>query len=132
MLRYLLYTIVAVIIILIIISAILRKRIYKEVDRLDEWKNDILNRPIPDEIGKVKKLQMSGQTEMKFEEWRGEWDDIVGSILPNIEERLFDIEDLVSKNRFSKAKQLVAMTDERLHSIEEQLIFMLQDIDGLV
>ncbi len=130
--RYLIYTVIAVIAILIIISAILRKRTYKEVDRLEEWKNDIINRAIPDEIGKVKQLQMSGQTEEKFEEWRNEWDDILGTILPNIEERLFDIEELATKNRFNKAKQLIKVTDQRLNGIEQQLTQMLADIDQLV
>ncbi|NEU29910.1 septation ring formation regulator EzrA [bacterium LRH843] len=129
---YLIYTIIAVIIILIIVSAIFRKRTYKEVDRLEEWKNNLINRPITDEIGKVKQLQMSGQTEEKFEEWRNEWDDIVGTVLPHIEEQLFDIEDLVVKNRFRKAKQLISVTDQRLNEIEKQLTQMLADIQQLV
>lgn len=129
---YLIYTVLAVIAILVITSAILRKRTYKEVDRLEEWKNEILNRTIPDEIGKVKQLQMSGQTEEKFEEWRNEWDDIVGTILPNIEEQLFDIEELATKNRFNKAKELVEVTDQRLNGIEQQLTQMLEEIHQLV
>ncbi|MBP3949778.1 septation ring formation regulator EzrA [Bacillus suaedae] len=122
----------AIILILISASMILRKRTYKEVDRLEEWKNDILHRPIPDEIGKVKKLQMSGQTEEKFETWRTEWDDIVGVILPDIEEKLFDIEDFASKHRFSKAKQLLSVTENRLNGIEDQLTKMLADIQILI
>ncbi|ARK31732.1 septation ring formation regulator EzrA [Halalkalibacter krulwichiae] len=129
---YLIYSIIAVAVIFIIISSVLRKRIYKEVDRLEEWKNGILNRDIPEEIGKVKKLHMSGQTEEKFETWRNEWDDIVGGILPDIEERLFDIEDLAAKNRFTKAKQLIGVTEQRLNGIEEQIKELLKDVHQLV
>lgn len=126
------YTMITVIVILIIISAIFRKRTYKEVDRLEDWKNEIANRPIPDEIGKVKQLQMSGQTEEKFEEWRDEWDDIVGMIIPNIGEQLFDIEDLAAKNRFKKAKLLIETVTQRLNGIEDQLSRMSAEIQRLV
>ncbi|TWI56951.1 septation ring formation regulator EzrA [Halalkalibacter nanhaiisediminis] len=129
---YLIYTAIAVIAILVIVSAIFRKRTYKEVDRLEEWKNEIINRAIPDEIGKVKQLQMSGQTEEKFEEWRNEWDDIVVTILPQIEEQLFDIEELATKNRFNNAKQLITTVENRLNGIEVQLTQMLGEIDQLV
>ncbi|MCM3715012.1 septation ring formation regulator EzrA [Alkalihalobacillus oceani] len=130
--RYVVYTAIAIILVLIVISAILRRKTYKEVDQLEEWKNDILNRTIPEEIGKVKQLHMSGQTEEKFEEWRSEWDDIVGTILPNIEEQLFDIEELAAKNRFKKAKLQTETTRQRLQGIEDQLKQMLEEIDQLV
>ncbi|MFC0473239.1 septation ring formation regulator EzrA [Halalkalibacter kiskunsagensis] len=129
---YFIYPAIALIVIFIIVSAIMRKRIYKEVDRLEEWKNGILNRDIPDEIGKVKRLQMSGQTEEKFETWRSEWDEIVGTILPDIEERLFDIEDYAAKNRFKKAQQELATTDQRLVGIEDQIKQLLEDVQSLV
>ncbi|MCM3759635.1 septation ring formation regulator EzrA [Alkalihalobacillus oceani] len=130
--RYVVYTAIAIILVLIVISAILRRKTYKEVDQLEEWKNDILNRTIPEEIGKVKQLHMSGQTEEKFEEWRNEWDDIVGTILPNIEEQLFDIEELAAKNRFKKAKLQTETVRQRLQGIENQLQQMLEEIDHLV
>ncbi|WP_034744804.1 septation ring formation regulator EzrA [Halalkalibacter wakoensis] len=132
MLYYFIYILIAFIAIFILISSIMRKRIYKEVDRLEDWKNGILNRDIPDEIGKVKHLHMSGQTEEKFETWKNEWDEIVGGILPDIEEKLFDIEDFAAKNRFNKAKQQLELTDKRLTSIEEQIKTLLEDVHGLV
>ncbi|WP_332634627.1 septation ring formation regulator EzrA [Halalkalibacter flavus] len=132
MFYYLIYITIAIVAIFIIVSSVIRKRVYKEVDRLEEWKNGILNRDIPDEIGKVKHLHMSGQTEEKFETWRNEWDEIVGGILPDIEEKLFDIEDLAGKNRFNKAKQLLELTEKRLVSIEEQIKTLLDDVKSLV
>ncbi|TES53230.1 septation ring formation regulator EzrA [Halalkalibacterium halodurans] len=113
-------------------GALRRKAFYKRVDKLEDWKNDILQRPIPDEIGKVKGLTMSGETEEKFEVWRSDWDDIVGVILPNVEEQLFDVEDFANKYRFQKAKALLDTIEQRLHSIEEQLKIMVDDIQVLV
>ncbi|WP_088103836.1 septation ring formation regulator EzrA [Halalkalibacter urbisdiaboli] len=129
---YLIYSVIAIIVIIFVIGVVMRRKIYKEVDRLEEWKNDILNRPIPNEIGKVKSLQMSGETEAKFELWRNDWDEIVGVILPDIEEALFDIEELAGKYRFNKAKQVISLTKKRMNGIEESLKIMIDDIEGLV
>ncbi|ERN52319.1 septation ring formation regulator EzrA [Alkalihalophilus marmarensis] len=132
MTMYVIYAAIAVIAVLFVIGMIFRKNIYKEVDKLDDWKNTILNRDIPSEIGKVKNLHMSGETEEKFELWRSEWDEIVGGILPNIEEQLFDIEEAATKYRFKKAKELIALTTDRLNGIETQLQVMVEEINQLV
>ncbi len=126
------YLALIILALLFALSSYMKRRIYNQVDRMEEWKNDILNRTIPEEIGKIKKLTMAGQTEEKFETWRTEWDDIVGVILPDIEEKLFDIEEYAAKNRYTKAKQLLTMTESRLNGIEEQLKIMLDDIKKLV
>ncbi|MEC2071759.1 septation ring formation regulator EzrA [Alkalihalophilus marmarensis] len=132
MTMYVIYAAIAVIAVLFVIGMVFRKNIYKEVDKLDDWKNTILNRDIPSEIGKVKNLHMSGETEEKFELWRSEWDEIVGGILPNIEEQLFDIEEAATKYRFKKAKELIALTTDRLNGIETQLQVMVEEINQLV
>lgn len=129
---YILYTLIALVVIFFIVSSVIRKQIYKEVDRLEDWKNDILHRPIPDEIGRVKQLKMSGETEEKFEQWRSTWDEIVSTIIPDVGERLFDIEDFAAKYRFQKARQLIAEINERLSKIEDELAAMTEDIQHLV
>ena len=37
------------------------------MDRLEVWKIDLMNRPVLDEMSKVKQLNMTGQTEELFE-----------------------------------------------------------------
>ena len=46
----------AILIILIIFVSgyIIKKKFYKEIDRLESWKIEIMNRPVIDELGKVK------------------------------------------------------------------------------
>ena len=84
-----------------------RKRLYKQIDELEQWKISLMNRPVPEELSKIKSLNMMGETEQLFEKWRNEWDDIVAVQLPNIEEKLFDIEEAVVKYRFMKAKEKI-------------------------
>jgi septation ring formation regulator len=132
MTMYVIYATIVVLAVLFTIGMVFRKNIYKEVDKLDDWKNTILNRDIPSEIGKVKNLHMSGETEEKFELWRNEWDEVVGVILPDIEEKLFDIEEYAAKYRFKKAKDIISLTNERLNGIETQLQLMVEEINQLV
>jgi hypothetical protein len=81
-----------------------RKKMYREIDRLEAWKIAIMNRPITDELSKVKQLNMTGETEQLFERWRQQWDDIVATRLPAVEEKLFDVEEFLDKYRYTKAK----------------------------
>ena len=129
---YLLYGAIILVIIVLIFGTLTRRKIYREVDRLEDWKIEIMNRPITDEIGKVKGLKMSGETEEKFEVWRNNWDEIVDTRLPDIEEALFDIEEAANRYRFNKARLLVANTDKELNDIENKLGQMISDINGLI
>ncbi|MBU8905201.1 septation ring formation regulator EzrA [Desertibacillus haloalkaliphilus] len=127
-----LYVLIAIFLLVIIYGALTRKKIYSQVDRLEDWKIEIMNRPITDEISKVKGLTMSGETEEKFESWRSAWDDIIGEKLPDLEELLFDVEEVANKYRFSKAKKILAIVEQQLNEVEVDLNAMLADIHNLI
>lgn len=127
--------IIGVIVILIglfLTGFILKKKYFKEIDRLEAWKMDIVNRPVLEEMSKVKQLNMTGQTEELFERWRTEWDDIVTAQLPNVEEYLFDAEEFIDKYRFNKAKQVQREIDKFLSEIEENIKKLLNELNDLV
>ncbi len=109
-----------------------RKKYYKEIDRLESWKIDILNRPVLEEMSKVKQLNMTGQTEELFDQWRKEWDEIVGGQLPNIEEFLFDSEEYIDKLRFKKAKEVQVKIETILTDIEEKIKKILSELKELI
>ena len=69
--------IIVLVLVFIIWGYFIKKKFYKEIDRLEAWKMDIMNRPILDELSKVKQLKMNGETEEMFENWRSEWDAII-------------------------------------------------------
>jgi len=91
--------IILLLVAIIVYGFLKRKKIYAEVDRLESWKLRILNEPVTDEIAKVKQLNMTGQTEEKFESWRVTWDEIVTNELPAIDDLLFEAEEAADRYR---------------------------------
>ena len=109
-----------------------KKKYYKEIDRLENWKLGIMNRPILDELSKVKQLKMNGETEDMFEHWRSEWDAIITVHMPDVEEFLFDAEEYVDKYRFKKSKAAQHKISVRLNEVEESIKKILYELNELV
>lgn len=117
---------------LYIVGIFVKRKYYKEIDRLEKWKIDIMNRPILEELSKVKRLNMTGETETLFEAWRNQWDEIAGTRLPNVEEYLFDAEEYIDKYRFRKAKEIQQTIDKYLTETEENIKALVEEINDLV
>lgn len=124
--------IILLVIVLIIISLIMRKRIYDFVDRLESWKLDIMNRNVSAQLTKIKALNLSGETQDRFESWKERWELILSSELPDIEEYLFDAEEAADKFRFSTAKKILRKTEQALQTIEKDIEKILTELDELV
>jgi septation ring formation regulator len=118
--------------VMIVTGYFIKRKYYKEMDRLESWKLEITDRPVLDEMSKVKQLNMTGQTEELFERWRNQWDDIVTVKLPNLEELLFDAEEYIDRYRFGKAKENQKQIENRLQEIEEEIKRILNELNGLV
>ncbi|MBT2638460.1 MULTISPECIES: septation ring formation regulator EzrA [unclassified Bacillus (in: firmicutes)] len=123
---------IALLIILFLSGYFMKRKYYSEVDRYESWKIDIMNRPVLDEMSKVKQLNMTGQTEELFERWRQEWDELVTSKLPGIEDYLFDAEEYIDKYRFKKAKESLAVIERRLTETEDKIKKILGELNELV
>ena len=108
------------------------KVLIKKWIRLEAWKIDLFNRPILDEMSKVKQLNMTGQTEELFERWRNQWDDVVTVKLPNLEEMLFDAEEYIDRYRFKKAKAVQQEISRNLQETEDQIKKILEELHELV
>ncbi|MFA1820306.1 septation ring formation regulator EzrA [Virgibacillus oceani] len=123
---------ILVIITLIIIGLILRKRVYDVVDRCEAWKMDIMGRNIAAELSRIKQLNLSGETQAKFESWKERWDQIVTKELPDMEEYLFDAEEAADRYRFRSARKTLNETEKVLESIEVDIEKILKEVDGLM
>lgn len=117
---------------LIIVGLLMRKRVYDEVDRQENWKMDIMDRNVASEISRIKKLNLSGETQEKFESWKKRWEHIVENQLTDIEENLFDAEESADKYRFPSAKKTIKQTDETLQSIEKEIEQILSELNELM
>jgi septation ring formation regulator len=117
---------------LFVLGYFIKKRYFKEMDRLEAWKIDLFNRPIMDEMSKVKQLNMTGQTEELFEGWRNQWDDIVTVKLPELEEMLFDAEEYIDRYRFNKAKGIQQEINNKLQATEDEINKIVEELHELV
>jgi septation ring formation regulator len=123
---------IALLICIFLAGFFMKKKYYKETDRLESWKMEITNRPVLDELQKIKRLNMSGETEERFDRWRKTWDDVVSTILPDIEELLFDVEEQIDKYHFKKAKQIQLQINETLSKVEDTINKLLSELEELV
>lgn len=123
---------ILVIIALIIVGLILRKRVYDVVDQQESWKMDILNRNVAAELQRIKSLNLSGETQEKFETWKERWESVVTKELPDIEEHLLDAEQAADRYRFSKAKKILRVSEQTLTSIEANIEQIVQELEQLL
>lgn len=129
------YIVVALAVVLagiILYGSIRRKKVYAKVDELEQRKVEIANTPVAEEIGKVKGLIMSGETEEKFERWRQEWDDIVGIQIPKLEDTLFEIDEWADKYRFRQAKEHIEKVEQTLAEMERHIHTIFSEVNELV
>ncbi|MDZ5712484.1 septation ring formation regulator EzrA [Jeotgalibacillus haloalkalitolerans] len=123
---------VLLIIIFIITAFVLRKKQYKEVDKLEEQKLDIQHRPVLEEMTKVKQLNMNGQTEELFEKWRDSWNNIVDKQLAEVDSMLFDAEEYIDKFRFAKSRKVREEIAVELNKAEEHMNEILAELEELM
>lgn len=111
---------------------ILRKRVYDNVDRLEIWKMDVMNRNTAAELARIKGLNLSGETQEKFETWKEHWEHIVTKELPDVEEYLFEAEDAADRYKFSTAKKVLQKIEQILNTIENDIEQMMQELNDLL
>ncbi|ANU23706.1 septation ring formation regulator EzrA [Planococcus donghaensis] len=128
------YIIIAVIILLAvtIIGFMFRKKHLAEIERLEQLKLQIQNKPILEELTKVKQLNMNGQTEEMFERWRNVWTEIMDVHIPKIDASLYDAEEAINRFRFNKASKLEQETEMKIDSVDQQMNSILVELEELI
>lgn len=124
--------VVLIAITVIIIGLILRKRVYDRVDQLEAWKMDMMHRQVSAELQRVKALNLSGETQDKFEYWKETWDHILTRELPDIEEYLFDAEEAADRFRVQRAKKNLSTVESILNKNEDTIKTILQELEDLL
>src|SRR5690625_7931303 len=78
-----------------------------------------MNKHVADELGKVRELNLTGETEKLFESWRNEWDNINGRVFTHLEEELMDAEEFEEKYRSRKYFHILNETEKTLNEDEK-------------
>lgn len=128
------YIIIAIIVLiaLIVVGFMIRRKHNSEIERLEHEKHQIQNKPILEEMTKVKQLNMNGQTEELFESWRNSWTQVMDVHMPKIDSLLFDAEDSIDKFRFKRATAIEKEIQERIQQSDEQMSRILKELEQLI
>ncbi len=128
------YFIIPIIVLIIVttIAFLFRRKHIQEIGRLEQEKLQIQHKPILEEMTKVKQLNMTGETEEKFERWRSEWTEVMDIHMPKVDSLLFDVEDLVDRFRFGKATGTEKEIQEKIRYCDKKMNFILQELNELV
>ncbi|GEK35531.1 septation ring formation regulator EzrA [Kurthia sibirica] len=128
------YIIPVVIVLLVFVVGVFvfRKKHHTEISRLDQKKLDIQNKPVLEELSKVKSLNMSGQAEEMFERWRNKWTELIDVEMPKIDELLFQVEEFVDKFQLKKATVLEMEIEKLIENYDAEMEVILKELNELM
>lgn len=128
------YFIISIIILIVLVVTIFlfRRKHIQEIGKLELQKSTLQHEPIFEEMSKVKQLNMTGETEEKFERWRNKWTEVVDVFIPQMETSLFNTEEMVDRFRFKKATSLEKEIERQLKVCDERKNEILQELNELI
>ncbi|KGR77520.1 septation ring formation regulator EzrA [Ureibacillus manganicus] len=125
--------IVIVLIALLIAGLMMRRKHNVVIQRLEKEKLQVQHYPIFEELTKVKTLNMNGETEKLFENWRDQWTEVIDVHIIKMDSMLFDAEDYIDRFNFKKASKVEKELEEYLKKClktKDQIITELEELVG--
>ncbi|MET0785846.1 MAG: septation ring formation regulator EzrA [Paenisporosarcina sp.] len=128
------YIIIAIIVLiaLLVVGFSFRRKHNAEIKRLEHEKHQIQNKPILEEMTKVKQLNMNGQTEEMFESWRNSWTEVMDIHMPEIDALLFDAEESIDRFRFKRATAIEKEISQLIKDCDNQMSQILVELESLI
>ena len=117
----LLVAIVVLVIIAYLVGVIVRKRNDSLIASLEERKQSLFGLPVNEEIEAVKNLHLIGQSQTTFREWNQKWVDLSLNSFSDIENHIFEAEDLNDSFKFISAKHKIDNVESQLNVVEEDI-----------
>ena len=115
--------VVAVILIIVayLVGILIRKRNDSRIAQLEERKQKLFDLPINEEIEEVKNLHLIGQSQTTFREWNQKWIDISTNSFADIENHIFEAENMNDNFHFFKASAEINNIESQLDLVEEDI-----------
>ncbi|HEP1264374.1 TPA: septation ring formation regulator EzrA [Streptococcus pyogenes] len=117
----LIVAIVLLVIIAYLVGVIIRKRNDSLITSLEERKQALFDLPVNDEIEEVKSLHLIGQSQTSFREWNQKWVDLTVNSFADIENHIFEAENLNDTFNFIRAKHEINSVESQLNLVEEDI-----------
>lgn len=117
----LLVAIVVLVIIAYLVGVIVRKRNDSLIASLEERKQSLFGLPVNEEVEAVKNLHLIGQSQTTFREWNQKWVDLSLNSFSDIENHIFEAEDLNDSFKFISAKHGIDNVESQLNLVEEDI-----------
>lgn len=128
-------TLIIAILLLIVIFIVLyikRNGHKNEIDRLEDMKIQVESKPVMEELERVNRLNMTGQTEELTARWRSMWTEVKEVHVPSINSKLMSADEASDKFQFGKARQLETDAANEIGKIEGQMKQILAELEDLV
>ncbi|HER2120285.1 TPA: septation ring formation regulator EzrA [Streptococcus pyogenes] len=117
----LIVAIVLLVIIAYLVGVIIRKRNDSLITSLEERKQALFALPVNDEIEEVKSLHLIGQSQTSFREWNQKWVDLTVNSFADIENHIFEAENLNDTFNFIRTKHEINSVESQLNLVEEDI-----------
>jgi septation ring formation regulator len=117
----LLVAIVVLVINAYLVGVIVRKRNDSLIASLEERKQSLFGLPVNEEVEAVKNLHLIGQSQTTFREWNQKWVDLSLNSFSDIENHIFEAEDLNDSFKFISAKHEIDNVESQLNLVEEDI-----------
>jgi len=117
----LIVVVVILVIIAYLIGILIRKRNDSRIAELEERKQSLFDLPVNEEIEEVKKLHLIGQSQTTFREWNQKWVDISTNSFTDIENHIFEAENMNDTFHFFKASGEINNIESQLDLVEEDI-----------
>ncbi|HGK7807012.1 TPA: septation ring formation regulator EzrA [Streptococcus pyogenes] len=117
----LIVAIVLLVIIAYLVGVIIRKCNDSLITSLEERKQALFALPVNDEIEEVKSLHLIGQSQTSFREWNQKWVDLTVNSFADIENHIFEAENLNDTFNFIRAKHEINSVESQLNLVEEDI-----------
>ena len=117
----LIVVVVILVIVAYLVGILIRKRNDSRIANLEERKQGLFDLPINEEIEEVKKLHLIGQSQTTFREWNQKWVDISTNSFADIENHIFEAENMNDTFHFFKASGEINNIESQLDLVEEDI-----------